>query len=355
MQAPNKRVFSVRQPRGVYAVVTPWNFPYMIPAEYLAPGLAAGNAIVWVPAPTTSYCAAKLMEAMLEADLPEGVLSFVTGPGAVVGDEIVGHALTDGVGFTGSPPTGRSIARRAAGKPCLLELGGNGPTIILDDADLDLAAAAAANGAFFNAGQVCCATEQILVHRGGTDAVVEALQRAAQAVVVGDPLAEGTTMGPLNNEPTAAKNDAHLADALERGATVVCGGGRVQGAATPLFYQPTVLRGVTPQMAISREESFGPVAPVLEVGSDEEALRIADANPYGLVSAVFTRDLSRAFRLAEALRTGIVVVNDHTDYWELHIPFGGAAGKESGIGRIGGKHAIAEMSDLKTVCIELGT
>jgi acyl-CoA reductase-like NAD-dependent aldehyde dehydrogenase len=353
VEAPNKRVFSIRQPRGAYAIVTPWNFPFMIPSEYLAPGIAAGNAIVWVPAPTTSYCAAKLMEAMIEADLPDGAINFVTGPGAVVGDEVVGHPQTDAVGFTGSPGTGRSIARRAAGKPCLLELGGNGPTIILDDADLEKAAAAAATGAWFNAGQVCCATEQILVARGGAEAVIEALKRSAAAVVLGDPLDPSTTMGPLNNEPTAAKNDEHIAEALKQGAEVVFGGGRLEGGASSLFYQPTVLRSVTPSMAISREESFGPVAPVIEVSSDEEALRIADANPFGLVSAVFTRDLDRAFKFSEALRSGIVVVNDFTDYWELHIPFGGASGKQSGIGRIGGKHAIMEMTDLKTVCIEL--
>jgi len=352
--APNKRVWSIRQPRGAYAVVTPWNFPYMIPAEYLAPGLAAGNAITWVPAPTTSYCAVKFMEAIVEADLPPGVLNLVTGPGPVVGDEIVGHPETDAVGFTGSPATGEHIAKRAAGKPCLLELGGNGPTIILDDADPEKAARAAAAGCWFNAGQVCCATERILTAPAVHDAVVEALAQSAREVVLGDPTAEGTTMGPLNNAPTAEKNDRHVEEAKSAGARVVEGGGRASGLGSDLYYRPTVLDGVTPEMAISREESFGPVAPVIRVEDDDEALRIADEGELGLVSAVFTQDLNRAFRFSEALRSGIVVVNDFTDYWELHIPFGGASGKRSGIGRIGGKHAIMEMTDLKTICVELG-
>jgi succinate-semialdehyde dehydrogenase/glutarate-semialdehyde dehydrogenase len=354
VEAPTKRVFSIRQPRGVYAIVTPWNFPYMIPAEYLAPGLAAGNAIVWVPAPTTSLCAVELTRAIEEADLPPGALNLVTGPGPVVGDAIVAHPGTNGVGFTGSPGTGEQIMRRAAGKPCLLELGGNGPTIILDDADIDAAAASAALGCFFNAGQVCCATERILVHPAVHDEVVAKLAERARAITLGDPLAEGTTMGPLNNEPTAEKTDRHIRDATERGATVIVGGKRAPGFATSLYYQPTVIDGMTPEMAGHREETFGPVAKVMTVADDDEALRVADDSELGLVSAVFTKDLKRAFRFAEALRTGIVVINDFTDYWELHIPFGGASGKRSGIGRIGGKHALMEMTDLKTIVFDIG-
>jgi succinate-semialdehyde dehydrogenase/glutarate-semialdehyde dehydrogenase len=353
VEAPSKRVFSIRQPRGVYAVVTPWNFPYMIPSEYLAPGLAAGNSIVWVPAPTTSLCAVDLAAAIAEADLPPGAVNLVTGPGPVVGDAIVGHPLTCGVGFTGSPATGEQIMRRAAGKACLLELGGNGPTIILDDADLERAGSATAAGCWFNAGQVCCATERILVHEKVHDAIVERFAASATGVRLGDPLAEDTTMGPLNNEATLAKNRSHVQDAVEKGAKILAGGESASDLGSELFYTPTVVDGVTPEMAIYREESFGPVAPVTTFRSDDEAIAMANDSSLGLASAVFTKDLKRAFRFSEEIRTGLVVVNDFSDYWELQIPFGGASGTRSGIGRVGGKHAIMEMTDLKTVCIDL--
>jgi succinate-semialdehyde dehydrogenase/glutarate-semialdehyde dehydrogenase len=353
VEDPHKRVLTIRQPRGVYAVITPWNFPLNIPTEYLAPGLAAGNAIVWVPAPTTSVVAVKLVECMEEAEVPAGAMNLVTGPGPVVGDEIASHPGTDAVAFTGSSATGESIARRGAGKPLLLELGGNGPTLILDDADAELAANATAFGSFFNAGQVCSAAERILVQRRLHGEIVGRLVDHAKRIRLGDPFDEHTQMGPLNNEPVAEKTDRHLADATARGAKVLVGGGRARGLPTDLYYQPTVLTGVTRDALINREETFGPVAPVIPFESDDEALTWANDNTLGLVSAVFTRDLSRAFWFAERLRTGIVNVNDSTNYWELHIPFGGVAGKRSGIGRLGGKYTLYEMTDLRTICLDV--
>lgn len=350
---PHKRVFSFRQPRGVYAVVTPWNFPINIPVEYLAPGLAAGNAIVWVPAPTTSVCAVKLMEFLEEAGVPAGVVNLVTGPGPVVGDEIVANPGTDAVGFTGSARTGKQIAQRAAGKPLLLELGGNGPTIVLADADLQVASAATALGCFANAGQVCSATERILVQRGAHDELAERLVAAAREVHVGDPFDPATTMGPLNNQPTAEKVDRHLADGVARGAVVLFGGQRAPNLGSELFYQPTVIDNITIDSLLNNDETFGPVAPLMTFDDYDQALAIANQGSLGLVASVFTSNIKSAFYFAERLRTGLVNVNEHSNYWESHIPFGGVSGTESGIGRIGGRHSLMAMTDLRTMAIDV--
>ncbi len=348
----NKRVFSFRQPRGVYAVVTPWNFPINIPVEYLAPGIAAGNAIVWVPAPTTSVCAVRLMECIEEAGVPAGVVNLVTGPGPVVGDEIVANPGTDAVGFTGSAETGVRIATRAAGKPLLLEMGGNGPVIILDDADLEGASRAAAIGCFANAGQICSSSERILISEKVYDEVTERMVAQAEAVRLGDPFDDGTTMGPLNNPDVAAKVARHIDDGVARGARVLFGGSARNDLGSALYHEPTVLTNVALDSLLNLEETFGPVAPLVRVKDDQEILDIANRNTLGLVSSVHTRDIKRAFTFAEGLRTGIVNIND-TLYWELHIPFGGMSGKRSGIGRLGGRHTLMAMSDLKTVTIDL--
>ncbi len=345
---PSKRVMTFYQPRGVYAVVTPWNFPVNIPVEYIAPGLAAGNTIVWTPAPTTALVAAALVEAIENADLPPGILNLVTGAGAVVGDEIVSNPGTDAVGFTGSAATGKLISQRAAGKPQLMELGGNGPVVILDDADLERAATATASGSFVNAGQVCSSSERILVHRKVYDEFAERMAQKAREVVIGDPRKAGTTMGPLNNPAVAKKVAEHVGDALTRGAKAVIGGKRPDQALSPLFFEPTVLTDVSREALINTEETFGPVAPLLVIDSDEQAFELARDNRYGLVSSVFTQDIDRAFRYVEEMPTGIVNINDTSNYWELHIPFGGASGKDSGMGRVGGKHALTAMCDLKT-------
>jgi acyl-CoA reductase-like NAD-dependent aldehyde dehydrogenase len=350
----NKRVFTIYQPRGVYAVVTPWNFPMNIPVEYLAPGLAAGNAIVWVPAPTTSVCAVRLMECMIEAGVPEGAVNLLTGPGAVVGDEIVGHPDVDAVGFTGSAATGVHIARRAAGKPCLLEMGGNGPVIVLDDADIDAALAATVSGSFANAGQICSSSERVLVGAGIYDAFVERAAVAAGEVRLGDPRDRAVTMGPLNNPAVAKKVADHVEDSVRRGASVIFGGHARSDLGSDLYFEPTVLRDVSVDSQMNLEETFGPVVPLIRAGSDEEILAIANRNTYGLIASVFTQNLKRAFYFAEGIKAGNVNVNDTSTYWELHIPFGGASGKSSGVGRVGGKYALRAMSDLKTISIDVG-
>src|SRR5436305_2500345 len=223
---PGKRVLLVRRPRGVIGVITPWNWPYTMPAELIAPALASGNTVVWTPASTTAVCATALAECIVEADLPAGVFNLVTGPGSVVGDEIARNPGTHGVGFIGSTETGRRVAEAAAGKAAVLELGGNGPVVVMDDADLELAAEAAVTACFLCAGQSCTAGERLLVHRAVKDEFVARLRDRVQRVVLGDPFAEGTTMGPLNNAGVAEKMVEHVADALERGAAVVHGGSR---------------------------------------------------------------------------------------------------------------------------------
>ncbi|MGP3534402.1 aldehyde dehydrogenase family protein [Microbacterium sp. RD1] len=349
---PNVRVLSIRRPRGVYAVITPWNFPVNIPTEYLAPALATGNAVVWVPAPTTSHVAVLLAEAITAAGVPAGTLNLITGPGAVVGDAAVAHPGVDAVGFTGSTVTGQSIARRAAGKPLLLELGGNGPTIVLDDADLPKAAAAIASGAYFNAGQTCAATEVVLVERSVHDELARLVTEEARKVRLGRPDDAETTMGPLNNEPTAAKTDSHIDDARRRGAQVLEGGSRKPELGSDLYYSATVLSEVDPLADIVTHETFGPVVPLVPVDSAEDAVRIAQAPQFGLSSSVWSRSASRAFAVAEQLRAGIVNINESSTYWEIHIPFGGGSGTMSGLGRLGGMHTLLEMTEIKTITFD---
>jgi acyl-CoA reductase-like NAD-dependent aldehyde dehydrogenase len=345
-----RRILSTRVPLGVVGVVSPWNWPYTMGAEILAPAVAAGNTVVWVPAPTTTACCAALAEVIAGTGLDPGVFNFVSGPGPVVGDALVGHPGVAGVGFVGSVATGASVAARAAGKAQLLELGGNGPMVILADADLELAAGAALEAAYLNAGQSCTAGERFLVEAGVRAAFVEAVVAATEAEIqLGDPFDEQTSMGPLNNEPTAAKFDRHVADAVARGARICCGGHRAGGFPTRLFAEPTVLDGVTPGMDIEREETFGPVVPVVEVASAAEALAAANASPYGLTAAVFTADLERGLAFAERVRAGWVNINASTNLWESHLPFGGRAGSISGRGRVGGRYPMDAFTEPKTI------
>ena len=351
--SPTKLVFARHYPRGVYGIITPWNWPLTMAAELIAPALAAGNTLVWTPASSTSVISIALMECIAEADWPAGTVNLVTGPGAEVGDEVAGHPLVDGVGFVGSTETGASVAKRAAGKHMMLELGGNGPQVVFADADLGKAVEGAIVGCYLCAGQSCTAGERILVEEPVRDEFVARLADAARALRLGDPFADDTTLGPLNNEGVATKMDQHVADAVKRGAKLVLGGERAKGFPTRLYYHATILDGVEPDMRVSREETFGPIAPIIKFRDEKQALALANDSPYGLLGAVYTRDLSRALRFADALETGWVNVNESTNYWEAHLPFGGRAGKKSGIGRVGGRFALEQMTDLKTIVIEI--
>jgi acyl-CoA reductase-like NAD-dependent aldehyde dehydrogenase len=349
---PHKRILTIRQPHGVVAIITPWNFPVAIPSEYLSAALAAGNTVVWKPAPTSSIIAVRLMECLLEAGIPGGSVNLLFGE-AEVGDEMVANPGTHAVGLTGSSAVGNAVAQRAGAKPTLLELGGNGPTIILDDADLERAIEGTAFGCYFNAGQICQSSERILTHDRIHDAVLEGLVERARKIQLGHPLDEATTMGPLNNEGVAKKMDEHLADAVQKGATVVAGGQRAEGFPTTLYYEPTVVDGVPADSLFNYEETFGPVAPVISTGDVDEAIAIANSCGLGLCCSVYTSSLSKAFYCAERLECGVVNVNESAAYWDGRTPFGGYSGKGSGVGRLGGKETILSMTQLKSMVMDV--
>lgn len=352
-QDVNKRILTFRKPNGVYAAITPWNFPTLIPVELIAPGIAAGNTIVMKPSEWTPIAMASFMQTMADAGLPPGIVNVIYG-GGEVGERLITDENVDCIGFIGSHTTAEKIVRAAGLKRSLIEASGNGPVIVCADADLELAAKGAVFGGFFCAGQVCCATERVLVDKRVHDDFLSAVVKEAEGWKLGDPYDDDTLVGPMNNEPTAQKMDAHLEDAVGKGAEIVVGGGRDDGRPTQLYYQPTVITGVGRDTLINRDETFGPIVPLISVDSDDDALAVANDSYLGLQAAVYTKSLSRAFRYLDNLRVGNVVVNDSTDYWEAHEPFGGASGTRTGWGRIGGRYTMLDMTDLKTVVLDVG-
>jgi succinate-semialdehyde dehydrogenase/glutarate-semialdehyde dehydrogenase len=344
----NRRMFTVHRPVGVWAAITPWNFPVMIPMEYVGPGLATGNSIIVKPPEFTSWALLEMAKVFEEAGVPKGAISVIPGAGEI-GEALVTHDGIDAIGFTGSSATGARIVSRMGLKRSIMEMSGNGPTVVTADADINKAAEAAVYGAYYNAGQVCVATERLIVLDEVHDEFVEATIKAAEVVRLGDPFDDDTNMGPLNNEATAQKMDRHLADAAERGAEVLVGGKRASGHPTDLYYEFTVIDRVPEESLVSQEESFGPVLPILTARDDEDAVGVANRTRLGLQAAVFTNDLTKAFYYADRIRSGTVIVNDSTDTWETFQPFGGAAGTDTGWGR----QRTEEFTDLQTIVFSL--
>lgn len=342
----NKRIIVTHEPVGVVGIISPWNWPNDIPNICASHGLAAGNAIILKPASTTPFSAIAVAEIYEEAGFPAGSVNVVTGPGDVVGEELVANPGTNAISFTGETVTGERLTRIAGIKRLLLELGGNGPLVVMDDADLDAAVEATITGCFYLAGQVCTASERILVHHAVHDLYVEKLLARTRAVKMGNPLLEDTDMGPLNNAANARKVQAHLDDARARGGRFLIGGG-----SKGLYFEPTIVDGVTSDFLMARDETFGPVAPIMTFGSLDEAIEIANETPYGLQGSVFTRSLKNAFALGEGIRCGTVHVNESNNYWDQLAPFGGM--KKSGLGRELSDWAFAELTETKQITFDL--
>ncbi|MCI4347773.1 MAG: aldehyde dehydrogenase family protein [Thermoplasmata archaeon] len=341
-----------REPLGTIGVITPWNYPWLLPGEFVVQALICGNSVIFKPASTTPISAVHFLEAMEHAGIPHGAMNLVTGPGATAGMELVENPKVDGICFTGETSTGEEISHRAGLKKVGLELGGSGPLIVLDDADLSKAARDIAIGCYNNAGQVCCANGRILVHEKVHAALVRKVVEESRRWRLGDPRREDSHIGSMNNEPTVTKVERHLAEGVGKGAHLLLGGSRAEGMLTPLYFPATVVDGVTTGMLLGNSETFGPVAPILEFRTLEEAAEIANLPRYGLSMAIHTANIKRAFTLARDLKAGQIVINDPVLYWDYNHPWGGF--RRSGIGRVAGKWTIEAFTEIKTIILNVG-
>jgi succinate-semialdehyde dehydrogenase / glutarate-semialdehyde dehydrogenase len=346
--APDKRILVLKQPVGVVAAITPWNFPSAMITRKAGPALAAGCPVVLKPATATPFSALALAELAVRAGIPAGVFNVVTGSSGPIGKELTSNPLVRKLTFTGSTEIGKQLMEQCAGtvKKVSLELGGNAPFIVFDDADVDAAVAGAIASKYRNTGQTCVCTNRFLVQDGIYAAFSAKLVEAVGALKVGDGLEAGTQQGPLIDANAVAKVEEHIADAVAKGGRVIVGGRRHALGGT--FFQPTVVADATPAMAVAQEETFGPLAPLFRFRTEEEALRLANDTPYGLASYFYTRDLARALRVAEQLEYGIVGVNTGL-ISTAEAPFGGV--KESGTGREGSRYGIEDYLEVKYVCV----
>ena len=344
----DKRIVVLKEPIGVCAAITPWNFPSAMITRKAGPALAVGCPMIVKPASLTPFSALALAELAARAGVPDGVFSVVTGASGAVGSEMTGNPIVRKLSFTGSTDIGKLLMQQCAGsvKKLALELGGNAPFIVFDDADLEEAVEGAILSKFRNTGQTCVCTNRLLVQEGVYEAFTEELIEAVKKLKVGDGLKGDFQKGPLIDINALERVEEHIADAVARGARVVYGGQRHNLGRT--FFEPTVLVDVTDEMAVAREETFGPVAPLFRFSTEEEAIRMANDTEFGLAAYFYTRDIGRVWRVAEALECGIVGINTGLISTTV-APFGGM--KESGFGREGSKYGVDDYLEIKYLCM----
>ncbi len=344
----DKRILVLRQPVGVVAAITPWNFPSAMITRKAGPALAAGCSMVLKPASQTPYSALALAELGERAGIPHGLFNVLTGSATAIGGEMTANPVVRKLTFTGSTDVGKKLMAQCAGtmKKLSLELGGNAPFIVFDDADLDAAVQGAIASKYRNTGQTCVCANRLLVQEGVYDEFAKKLSAAVAKLRVGDGLKGATDQGPLIDANAIAKVEEHVADAVAKGASIALGGKRHALGGT--FFEPTILTGVTSSMLVAREETFGPVAPLFKFKSEAEAIAMANDTEFGLAAYFYTRDLARSWRVSEAIEYGIVGLNTGIISTEV-APFGGV--KESGIGREGSKYGILDYTEIKYVCV----